>query len=262
MSEEIQKIGFGFVDDTSEELQSKSGGKFGLNQGAFLTKLEYNPNAGGKDNPTGAEAIDITVQIGDRDFMSRIFPTDKVFDSKGNEITDKNSNEYRKAYNADWKQKNAMLVHILKSVTTEENIKTALTRPINSFKEFGEIVQGLVPADAKSKPLDVFLEYQWQPSSGQDRTFLQLPRNMKGGYFIVPMMNPSSGAWTEVRDDKGLHYEDAQGNRHVFKRDANFMEGPKANQIIEGEEQNNNALNAAANAGASAGNGGAAPAKW
>lgn len=254
MSEEIQKIGFGFVDDTSEDLQSKSGGKFGLNTGAFLTKFELNEKAG-KDGAQG-EALDVTIQIGDRDFNTRIYPTTKVFDKKGNEITDTSSVEYRKAYNEDWKQKNAVIVHILKSVTTEDAIKRAFGVQINSFKEFIQIAQGLIPANVKSLPLDVFLEYQWQASSGQDRTFLQLPRNMKGGYWVIPMQNPVGGTWKEVRDDKGLHYVDAQGNVHPFKRDTNFMESNKAKQQIEGEEASDAAL------GAAAGTGGAKKAEW
>ena len=61
---------FGYINDKDESLRSKSGGKFGLNQG-FITKLEYNPNAG-KDG-TPADAVDITALIGDREYRLRIY---------------------------------------------------------------------------------------------------------------------------------------------------------------------------------------------
>lgn len=243
MSEQAQMMGFGYIDDTDESLKSKSGGVFGLNTPAFLTKFELNPNAGA--DGAAQDAIDITIQVEDKEFRSRIYPTTKVYDKDGNELTDKTTPEYVKAYNLDWSQKNAVIVHLLKAFRTEEEIKAALATPLNSFADFARVVTGLLPAEAEKKVLDVFLEYQWNIGDGQDRTYLQLPRNMKGGYFVCASVTPN-GAWTKVQDDKGLRYVDAQGNEHPFTRDKNFMSGNKANQQIEGEEASNAALNNAA----------------
>jgi hypothetical protein len=242
MSQETM-MGFGYFDDADESLKSKSGGVFGLNTSVFLTKFELNPNAGA--DGAAQDAIDITIQIEDREFRNRIYPTTKVYDKDGNELTDKTSSEYIKAYNADWKQKNAVITHILKCFRTEDEIKQALSTPLNSFADFARVVTGLLPVDSEKKPLDVFLEYQWTIGSGQDRTYLQLPRNMKGGYWICDSVQ-ANGTWTKIVDDKGLRYVDVQDNEHPFTRDKNFMSGNKANQQIEGEEASNAALESAA----------------
>ena len=231
MSNEIAKVGFGYIDDTDEKLKSKSGGVFGLNQG-FLTKFEYNPNAGA-DN-SAANAIDITIQVGDKEFRSRVYETTKVYDKDNNEITEVGSKAYLEAYNADWSQKNAVVIHTLKAFRTDQEVKSAFSAPIADFAGFATIAQSLIPDNFNTKMLDVFLEYQWQINSGQDRTFLQLPKNMKGGYFIIPAQ---PGIWKPViKEDESLVYKNEAGAEHPFTRDKNFMAGKKANQQIEGEE--------------------------
>ncbi len=245
MSNEAQLMGFGYVDDTDESLKSKSGGNFGLNTPVFLTKFELNANAGAD----GAlqDALDVTVQVEDREYRSRTYPITKVYDKDGNEITDKTSPEYVAEYNKEWKQKNAVITHILKCFVSEDVIKQALATPLNSFGDFINVVVALLPADFNKKPLDVFLEYQWNIPDGEDKTYLQLPRNMKGGYFLCPSVTPA-GAWSKVVDDNGLRYVDANGAEHPFTRDKNFMSGNKANQQIEGQEAANEALAGAASA--------------
>jgi hypothetical protein len=249
MSQEqtLQKIGFGYIDDTSKDLQSKQGGKFGLNQGVFLTKFELNTKAGSD----GAEqdALDIHIQVADREQRLRIYPTEKVYDKDNKEITDKNSAEYIKAYNDDWTQKTAVIVHTLKCFRTDEEVRQGMSAPANSFGEFINICAGLLPDNFASKPLDVFLEWQWNIAPDNDRTFLQLPKNMKGGAFLAPH-TPAVGTWEEVRTENGLEYRDsANGNLHPFNRSANYMESNKANQQIEGQENNQEALAVAAGTG-------------
>jgi len=246
-NETVEKIGFGFVSDTDESLKTKSGGKCGLNQPVFLTKFELNENAG-KD---GAEqdALDINVQVVERDMMMRIYPTEKVYNKDNEEITDKSSAEYASAYNKDWTQKNALIVHILKCFRTEEEIEKALTAKISSFSEFVKIVTSLVPDDFSTKPLDVFLEYQWEINTGQDRTFLQLPKNMKGSYFLIPM-HKAEGEWETINNSDGLRYVDSKtGKEHPFTRSENYMSSYKANKQVEGEEESSNALKQAADTG-------------
>jgi len=65
-----QKTGWGFQNDNDDSLKSKQGGKFGLNN-ANITKFEYNGNAGKDESP--ADAIDITVAIGDKEYRTRIY---------------------------------------------------------------------------------------------------------------------------------------------------------------------------------------------
>lgn len=238
MSEEIQKVGYGYVDDTDASLKTKSGGKFGLNAGtASLVKFEHNPNSG-KDKTPG-DALDIAVQVGEKEFTLKVYPVTKVYDSKSVEITDTASKEYIDGYNAKVKQDNAVIIHVLKSVgVTDEQIKSAVQN-VTNFVEFITALVGLLPTDFNKKPLDLFLEYQWQISDGQDRTYLQLPKNMKGGYFIAPAQE---GTWEAKKEDGKLVYVNEKGTVHPFERDKNFMEGHKANQQIEGQEQANTTL--------------------
>lgn len=254
---ELKKNGYGFIDDTDSSLRTKQGGKFGLNTGAFVTKFELNSKSG-KDGADG-DALDIAVLIGEKEFTMKVYPTTKVYDKKMVEITDTNSKEYIDGFNADIAQKNAVILHLLKSVgVTQEQIRAAFAAPVDSFAAFIGSLVALLPADFKSRPIDIFLEYQWNISDGQDRTYLQLPKNMKGGYFAC---NAQQGTWTEERTEDGkLTYRNQNGAVHPFDRDKSFMEGNKANQQIEGQDNNNNALAAAA--GMTPGNGAAKAGNW
>ena len=230
MSEEVKKQGFGYTDDADEGLRSKSGAKFGLNQSVNLTKFEYNPNAG-KDG-VEADALDITVQIGDRENNMRLYAVSRIFDGKGGEITDVNSEEYIKKYNEAQTQLSATVTHILKAFRSEEDIKNAMSAGFTSFADWAKVCQGLMPEGFEKQPVDVFMEWQWNISDGQDRTYLQLPKNMKGGYWIC---KAQEGNFTENRDP-GLKYVNEGGAEHAFTRSANYMESPKANQQTEGND--------------------------
>lgn len=254
MSEAIQKVGFGSINDTDESLKGKSGGGvFGLNQG-LLTKVEYNPNAG-KDGTAG-DAVDITFMVGEREFRRRIYDVTRVYDKDGNQLTDENDPEFIKIYNANITQAMAVVVHTVKATgVTQQQIDTALATPPDNFADWAKIVTALVPADFDKKPIDGFLEYQWQIADDQDRTYLELPKNMKGGYFLLPSVKPNGAwnpenTWTETDEDgnekslNGLRYVDGAGNVHGFVRSQNYMESNKANQQIDGQE---NAAQAALN---------------
>ena len=258
MSEAIQKLGYGFIDDRDESLRSKTGGQFGLNVGAFITKFELNPMSG-KDKTPG-DALDITVTISDKEFTKKIFPVSKIYDKNGNEITDVNSEAYIKGFNTEIKQTNAVILHFLKTVgVTEERIRTAFTTPVNSFASFINGLVTLLPPNFTAVPIDVFLEYQWDIAEGQDQKFLQLPKNMKGGYFACPAQ---PGTWIAERDAKeGLIYRNQNGAEHPFSRDKAFMESKKALQEKAGEENVGQSALAAA-AGVVPGNGAAQKSTW
>ena len=119
--------------DSGDLAPGKQGGKFGLNTGAFVTKFEYNPNAG-SDGAAG-DAIDFTVQIGEREYRHRFFPITKVFGKDG-EITDTKSEEYKEGLAKETSQLNAMLTDIVKVFVDEQTLKTALATPISSFKSY------------------------------------------------------------------------------------------------------------------------------
>ena len=206
----------------------KQGGKFGLNTGAFITKFELNENAG-KDG-AAADAIDFTVQVGEREYRHRFFPISKVFAKGGGEITDTNSEEYKKAMASEVAQFNAVISDIVKVFVSEEDLKLALQVPIPTFKDFAKIVTRLVQATPnwQKKPVDVFLQYQWAPSGDNDKTYLELPKNVKQGVFIVP----SEGeGFKEERTSTHLKYVKDDGTEHPFKRGEWFVNSAFANQI-------------------------------
>lgn len=205
--------------DSGELAPGKQGGKFGLNTGAHVTKFEYNPNSG-KDGAAG-DGLDFTVQIGEKEFKNRFFPISKVY--KDNvELTNKNSPEYKEEFEKALGQFNAVISDIVKCFVSEEELKAALAVPIPTFKDYANIVTRLVQSTPnwQKKPVDVFLQYQWTPTGNNDRTFLELPKNVKHGIFIIP----SEGeGFKEVKTEDSVKYVKEDGTEHPFKRGSWFM---------------------------------------
>lgn len=234
-----QLQGYGFVSDSDESLKTKSGARFGGNFGvATLAKFAYSPNVA-KEGQEPREAIEIELKVGDRSYKEWINPVNRVVDKNNVEITDKASAEYIAGFNTLVNQQNATVTHYLKSVgVTEEALKAAFINPVTGFADYATRICSLLPMGYNNKPLDLFLEYQWnfgkkQDGTMNDKTYPTLPKNMKGGYFIVPAQ---PGVWVEKRaEDGSLSYENSNGQKHPFERDANFMTGNKGTQQVLGQ---------------------------
>lgn len=216
------------INDSDESLQGKGGfGKFGLNENCHITKCAFNGNAGKDNSP--ANAFDIEININGNTMNRRLFEPNRIFDSKGNELTDTNSPEFMQAAIATINALKGVIVHAIKSLgVTQEAIDKALVTPPNNFMEFCMRLQSLIPANYQEIPVDVFLEYQWNISPNQSQTYLEIPKNLKGGRFLCPHINPV-GSWHEDKSN-GLKYVDDQGNIHPFTRNQNYMESNKAIQ--------------------------------
>lgn len=221
---EIKNV-FG-VDADDKSLQSKQSGVFGLNTG-FLTKLAYTEEQNEEKN---FKAVDMTVQINDREYFNRFFINDSVYGPKG-ELLNPGDEGYDAAFFDNYSQIVAVIKHGLGALgVTKEAINAALAGIDNTkLLEGMQKLVALVPAGFQNKPVDIFLEYQWNIPDGKDRTYLTLPKNMKGGEFLHAAVTPA-GKWTEVRTEDGLHYVDDSGVKHPFEKNKSFMESNKAIQ--------------------------------
>ena len=233
------------VNDTDKGLQGKASGNFGLNGPVNVTKLEYTNRAGKKDeagNPTEGHAFDIHVQVKDREYNLRIYdPTGSDMLDKDGKPVKQGEPGYDVLFKADGIQRVAVVKHAIKSVGVTDVQIAAIVPTVTSFTDFFQKLATLVPAQFQTKQVDAFLEYQWNPSEGQTMTFLQLPRNMKGGPFLIPHV---PGVFKEtINSDGSLSYVDASGNKHPFERNDGYMDSNKA---IQQGVANTRATNSAA----------------
>lgn len=235
-------IDFGSLSSEAGDVREQKGGKFGLNKGK-LTGISYNEEF---------DAVDITVEINDRDYNRRIFNVNKVYGQHG-EITDTSSEEYKTAHDKELKQRAAVIIHAIKSTgVTQEEVEHAIEHNPTTFKEWALALIGTVPADYNEKEYDIFLEYEWNIRDGQTRTWPQLPKKMTGGYFLTPTV-PHAGTWNEEYPPSGgMRYVDQNGKQHPFARTKNYMESPKANQKFNNNQKTGASTSINGNSGGTA----------
>ena len=217
---------FSSANDTDKALQSgNSNVKFGLNK-ATITSIDYVEDAG-KDKSPGI-AVDLILDVDGKEFKRRIYDvTGPLFGKSGTQVQPDDP-EYKPLWAAAMKQVTATITHFIKTAgVKQEAIDTALgkAKP-TSFEAFAQVMVSLLPKDYKGKEVDVFLEYQWSISPKQTRTFLEIPKNMKGGRFLFPHIKEE---FEEINDPKtGLCYVNKEGKKHPFERSVYYMDSPKA----------------------------------
>lgn len=219
---------YGF-QDSNDLAPGQSGGKFGLNSGVFVTKFEYNPNAG--TNGAEQDAIDLTVQIGEREYTRRFFPVSKIYSKDNGELTDTTTEEYKELFAKEVALLNGTLTDVVRCFVPEEDIKTALAAPIANFKDFAEVLQRLVHGvpNWNKTPVDVFLCYQWNVSGDNNRTYLELPKNVKHGSFIA---RHQGAGYTPVEASSGIKYANEEGLTHPLKRNEWFAGSAFSKQTV------------------------------
>ena len=218
------KKSFLFVDVNDESLQTKPGLKFGLNTGVVDT-FQFVKDAG-KDGAS-ANAVDIHVKSGDsKPVRLRLYvdPSPSYF-GKGNLQIAAGEEGYDELYYTDMFQKVAVIKQVLHALGVDNN---KINPVVNEDDIIGSIERmvNLAPAGYNKKEVDFFLEWQWQIGNNQERTFLEFPKNMKGGKAMVAAIKPV-GKWKEVINEDGLSYKDDAGNVHVFKRSMDYLQSPK-----------------------------------
>lgn len=236
--------GYGYGADEDGKVSTFA---FGLNENVKLKKFEWIPN-GGKDGAE-QEALEIIFDINGTERSYRQFPIVKAFGKNREEITDPNSQEMKDA-RAEF---NARMTHLMHAYVDDAVLKQALAKRISNFKEFCNILRSLLPKNTPELPIDIFMQYQWQPSAGQNRTFLDIPTKRKHGAFIVKHVEPV-GSWKPVvvenaqdNELKALKYVDDAGNEHPFTRTGWFMNSNFA-KMFRAEGDSNSSSNQAAGA--------------
>lgn len=177
MAEEAVAASYGYVEDTEAKVNPF---KFGLNKDCRLIKFEWIPN-GGKDGAEG-EALDIVFLINGVEKGYRQFPVTQGFDKQNNPVTDPKSPEFRDAM----MEMNQRAIHVVHAFQESDVIKQALSRPFpGGFKEWCKALEALLPPNFKDKPLDIFLNFQWQIGANANKTYLDLPKKTAYGKYIV-----------------------------------------------------------------------------
>lgn len=225
---EGKKFNYTSISDEDKNLQTSQGGKFGLNVNCHFSLIDFTDKAG-KDETDG-NAVDINILVGDKEFKRRVYdPEGAPLYGKDNTQLNPGDEGYEALLEAQLTQASAMVLHAIKATgVTEDTVKKALiANSPETFAAYTQVLISLLPANYRQVPVDVFLQYQWSISEGQTRTFLELPKNMKDGYWVV---SSTPGAeWKEIKNEKGLSYESTKGV-HKISKSASFLEGNKANQ--------------------------------
>lgn len=169
---------YGYVD-TPPANNNEGSLVFGLQEGV-LKKFHYNPEGG--QNSSEMDCFDISVEVNGKTLNRRFFPITKVFDKKGNEIA-MDSSEYKAAFDIEVKAQSATLCGIVSSFIGEENLKKALSHPITDWVTYMKVFTALMSKYIDSK-VTVFLRYQWESNSDDNKRYLELPKNNKHGNFL------------------------------------------------------------------------------
>lgn len=232
-----QSVGYGYESD--EVVVSPF--NFGLNAGkTFLRKFEWIPNGG--EAGAEMEALDIVFNINGKDKGYRLFPIKEAFlKNNAGKTTDPTAPEFIAAV----KDFNAIITHIVHAFVEHDTYKAYMSRPMPpTFKGFCELVKGAFPSDTPKRALDIFMQYQWQPSKGQNRTYLEIPKKMStGGAWLKPAQ---AGEWTEhildnpKDNDKALWYTNEKGEEHPIWKNGYFMKSKYASKQEVGNTTTSN----------------------
>lgn len=220
-----------------EEIQEQGSGdygKFGKNSGATLSQFEY---VEGEYGPS----LNISFKVADGTYKKFINPVTKVFVKGLQGEAPATHPEYAKN-KKEAEQRLTMYVNqIAEAITSQETVKEALTSaPPTDVIGYFKLMERVVKSNPQweSKPLDLFLQYQYSPRPGVNRTYLEVPKpdNLKNGALVFVVATLGLG-WEENIDDRGLTYL-KEGEKHPFKRSAYFMGSPYAKMTSTGETTN------------------------
>lgn len=226
-------------DDTDESLRAKSGSgmRFGLNQKVKLVKVDFDSRQS-KSGDSSYKSLDLEFEFpGGSTKTHKTYPfNEKIYIENNLTNYSENPEAYAEAFDTNLKQLGAWLVHILKALggnsklfntKVDKRIAELNVQDLNGenpaeisgvlLKTFADYANKLME---KPKELDIFYQYQWKLKPGNKIKFLELPKNMKQGYWICTHI---PGEFEEVRDSEGLKFVTESGTEHMFVRSANYL---------------------------------------
>lgn len=218
---------YGFADDSDKDLRSSGGGggKFGLNQDIRMVGFHYEPN-GGKDDSPG-DCIQVEFKLNPEDERTqriRYYPVTKVYGKSGQ--MEEGDEGFAEAQAKAVRQLNASIVHILGCFLDKEEIKDAFgsLNEKSTFVDFAQLAERILPRGYDKKPLDIFLQYQWNIKGTATRTYTEIPPNMKGGAWLAPHVKGNFEP--VILEDGSMIYVDTldKNNVHPFERSSSYMD--------------------------------------
>ena len=198
-------------------------GHFGLNEGC-LTKFEYELNT-----EKNYEALNVGITVGTTEITQRYFKPAKLYGKNNTELT-VGTEEYKTALVAAEKITSSIICHFAEAFMTKEALAQLFqTGLITDFKSFVTLIEQAIKKTSnwEQKPLQIFLQYQGKPNDN-GKTYLEIPKNLKQGLFIVPKQE---GSWTEDKTATHLRYVNEKGVIHPISRGKWFMEHANANPV-------------------------------
>lgn len=188
---------------------------FGLNTGR-ITNINWDIN----DNGVESINFEITIDGDSNPIRYKKFPVNKVYSN--NVELNPSDPAYATELEKQTKELTGVLTHFFKVFVDEAEIEEAFEEKVETFAEYCKILMNLLPKDYDKKPVDVFLQYQWNIASGKEKTYLEVPKNLKHGPFISSHIKPV-GKWKKDTSNNALKYVDTEGNVHPFVRKEWFM---------------------------------------
>lgn len=196
--------------------------KFGLNRGYcdYLTM---------KTTKDGVPYVEVKFMIDDKFFKQQAFFAKDYVYVKGEKSSDQEDIRKHNDGVVKW------AAHIARAVVGFDEVKKVLDQDMKFSKQL-EAICDLVPNRAPQE-IDIFLEYQYSPREGQNRTYLQVPNNLGSGFFCAKHEGDAKEVRVQEFDDKtdeALFYE-VNGKKHAFKRNGWYMGSNFAKQ--QGQQQ-------------------------
>lgn len=234
------------LPDNSQFL-AKEVGKFGLNQNARVASFIWKDSD--KEGNSIPGTVEVTVTVNDSKYINWLGEPNRLYFGKDSMTLDElkslsSSNSFDKEFQAELqklskddpfqKAFNSYVETLKSTLACIRNYAMAVgvkrgqiieaIKGKNDFASYSKAIINLLPKNYSTTPVDVFLQFQNKTSKSYDRTFLELPKNLKHGEFICPAVK---GKFSEVKTKDELFYiEDSNNSRHPFERGKRFLDMP------------------------------------